>query len=419
MVSAYGRANWMSLELASRGYKVAIIDFSASMGPWAPEDWEGPFGLFQSESLTPTQWARLTHEEYQDEVEEGFVVWADGGPIDFRGPLRAFWSQNLKAYELLEKALLNAEKVGLDEPFQKAWLLNLAHQLAGSRFLLNGQARESRQISGLRQSLSLFAPYFIRRVSRKGLLKGLEQCKQHGVDVFEGQEVVDLLIENKKLTGVEVRSEWSGLLKSESLVWFFSSEETKWRTPKVFDRLCPSGELQAEWSWVRYRVGFDFNPTEQYLPLKFVVIDDKEAPWAHANLLVCQQTTRQSDLDVWLRMPAQFRFNRNYLDSLAQDLIRVLTKKVKGSNFVIVDMPQDYLYEGQQLGPSLFSVFTDGAKFKPSTLPNIFWAGPESQNLIDWTGALEKDLSVLNRLVMFLEKQKKKEASVDSAIHAP
>ena len=428
IVSAFGRGNWMARELSSMGHKVGLLDLSSQMGPWAPEDWEGPFGLFQSDRITPSQWARITHEDYQDEVTDGLTIWAEGGPLDMRGPLKSFWSQKNRAYAALEAAVISGKwPKEFANDFSQAWMVHLAAQLASSRFLMNGEALGTRppDSASLNQMLPLFAPYFIRRASRRGLTKGLDYVKERGVEVFETKEIVDLLLERKLFAGLEVRSEWSGLLKSKALIWFLSSEETKWRTPKVFDRLCPDGALTAEWSWLRYRVQFDLDTSAQYLPIQFVLIEDRAAPWTHANLLVCQQTSTGKALDVWLRVPTHFRFQRDYLDQMGAQTLKLLSRKIKRSQFFITDMPQDYLYDGEVLGPSLYPQFHVEAQFAPTKSRNIFWAGVEEQSLLDWSGACEKDRMVMSRVVDFIQKQqinqtsKTKESEIDPSLHAP
>ena len=55
IVSAYGRGNWLAAELSNLNHRVSLVDVSKGLGRWAPEDWEGPFGFFQSEHLLPSQ----------------------------------------------------------------------------------------------------------------------------------------------------------------------------------------------------------------------------------------------------------------------------------------------------------------------------------------------------------------------------
>ncbi len=75
VVSAFGRGNWLAAELARQGLSTTMVDVSDALGRWAPEDWEGPFGYFQSEAVTESLSTRLHVEDFSDGVDEGFVFW--------------------------------------------------------------------------------------------------------------------------------------------------------------------------------------------------------------------------------------------------------------------------------------------------------------------------------------------------------
>ena len=75
IVSAFGRGHWLAAELADNHFSVLLLDISESLGRWAPEDWEGPFGLLQNKSLTSSQNERLVEEDYHDNIPEGVVLW--------------------------------------------------------------------------------------------------------------------------------------------------------------------------------------------------------------------------------------------------------------------------------------------------------------------------------------------------------
>ena len=59
IVSAYGRGHWLAEELVKQKWTVSLFDVTGALGDWEPEDWEGPWGFFDTSDLLPTQRARL------------------------------------------------------------------------------------------------------------------------------------------------------------------------------------------------------------------------------------------------------------------------------------------------------------------------------------------------------------------------
>jgi hypothetical protein len=144
IVSAFGRGNWMAAEIKSTlKVDVHLIDVTDSLGRWAPEDWEGPFGLFQTEQLTQSQQVRLDEEDYADATQDGFCIWLKSGPIDMRGSHSSYLldnrevSQNVQEYIRLFETMPKKRKLELlkelqNAPLHKTWLAQLAHSVASS-----------------------------------------------------------------------------------------------------------------------------------------------------------------------------------------------------------------------------------------------------------------------------------------------
>jgi hypothetical protein len=60
-----------------------------------------------------------------------------------------------------------------------------------------------------------------------------------------------------------------------------------------------------------------------------------------------------------MRIPSQHRFQRAYLEAKAQEIVDFLRKRIPACSASVADMPQDYLYEYQELGPPRFPLFLE------------------------------------------------------------
>ncbi len=382
IVSAYGRGNYVAAALKDKGLYVNLIDVTSQMGRWAPEDWEGPFGYFQADGVSPLWTERLDEQDDSDPIDGGFSVWLKNGPIDFKGPLSAHVLEKLGLKSICEKYLLDtsSSKKELDynqlenAPFAKSWIVKLAYSLAANHY-----AVEKSKIDSSSKPLPLFANWQVRRGSRKGYDKSLEWCEARGIIVKRDSFLKDVNVQNRRCVGVEIESSSLGVVTANQFVWMLTGEETA-RFPKsVHQSLFPQTNLECVWSWLRYRVTFNDDYILQTLPIKFVVLEDIHLPHAHENLLVVERCSNDKDFDVWLRIPTQHRFQKTYLNDIGEKVIELLKRKIPQAKPVILDMPQDFKYDAKELGPSPFPVY-DSQKlrdYKLTSFKNLIFQSPE------------------------------------------
>ncbi|MCB0419852.1 MAG: hypothetical protein KDD61_02590 [Bdellovibrionales bacterium] len=405
LVSVFGRGNWLAAELAERGLKVALVDVSSSMGRWTPEDWEGPFGLFRSEFLTPLQNARLHEEDDEDAIPDGFCLWLKSGPMDFTGPLSPFLlEQSQLSKECLDYVAQfdslsddqrkKAQKILEEQSFSKKWLAYFAHSLASSKFAVSTKSLE------VSRPLPLFSPHYIRRVSRRGANRSLEWLREKGVEVYEGATLEDLLITEGRCEGIEVRSLGSGTIHGSRFLWLLTSEETA-RFSRVSRHLYPQGPLAPDWVWMRYRVGMQENEVLNSLPDKFVIIQDIELEWVHENLCLVQKSVSSLQWDVWVRIPNAHRFRRSYVLELSEKIVALLNSKIPGALVALLDMPQDYQYDESEIGPSRHPIFSERMLkgLQRTSLKNVFFNSPENWSTLDWTGQLQSQETLCKEVV--------------------
>lgn len=428
VVSAYGRGHWPAVELAGSGFSVAMIDVSESIGRWTPEDWEGPFGLFHEASWSSSKLARITEEDYMDAIPQGLTAWLPEGPYETQGPMAYQWFGSGHTDEWQKSWLLNwsswdandrARQVReiLKKPFKESWWLYLSHQLASTVFLPNAQALEHGR------PLSIFSPFFIRRVSRRGFQQSLEWCKKHGVHVFPSTAIADVVLEGKQLAGVEVSGALSGALQADKYLWCLTSQETEKVTPQGCAKLFPDGILKPEWSWVRSRWSWDLGDYESALPQHFVFLADLGLPWAHEYMMIAQKTVQEHVWDFWVRTPDHQRFQRGYSHVLLDRIEQQIKARAPHAELKLVERNQEDLYDYQELGPSRYPVY-DAMKwreFRGVKLGNIRFSSPEQWMGLDWASRMELDQEIVNEWIEWRriqeEKAQKKGGRVDNTLH--
>lgn len=417
LISIFGRGHWLASELAQLGLSVALVDLSPEMGRWTPEDWEGPFGFFRSDYLTSAQISRLEEDEDTQEVENGFIVWSEEGPLEMRGPMSSFLLSKYKIDEPLKKYVETYDSLTVQQraqlkselkarPFRTLWPLHLAHQLAANVYRANASGIDYGYPS------SLFSPYFIRRASRKGFDESLQRCVSLGVEVFSKVKLVDFKTSGNWIEGVELTGQHSGMIGSHKWVWALSSQESVRIPEEGRDKLFPEGAIEASWCWIRFRISVESEPVAEVLPEKFVFINDLHLPWSHSNLAIVQRAGMGKHFDCWVRIPSQQRFQRPYCEKIYQELGGHLTHRLSGIALDIVEMPQDYVYNFQEMGPPRFPVYEPDElqRLVKTPLKNVIFDGPEYWTHLDWEGQFRHQVGIFKELRQWWAETKLKEA---------
>jgi hypothetical protein len=392
IVSCFGRGNWLATELARKGISVALLDVTDSMGNWAPEDWEGPFGYFQNEKVQVSQIERLISDESVETLQNGFCIWLKSGPLELKGPLTQYRLDKLKInpsvieyiqnYSSLSVTKQNLEKEKVQKlSFDESWLAHLAHQWSSTTYAVNADCLQKNSPS------PIFDSFYVRNSSRQSIKKSMDWVRSHSVDVFEKAEIMDLSFGGKKnVTGIEIKSDRSGLLKFDQLVWMLSSEETKFINEKVATAFYPRGVAESEWSWVRYRGKMKACLERDLLPLQILVLGEVDLPWSHENYCIVRRTLSQEDFDLWIRVPTVQRFNKQYLIDRAAKLKQQFDQRIPEVQIVVTDYPQEYHYTYQQLGPCRNPVYSKFSKLVRNQMNNLFYDGPEDWDHLGWNG---------------------------------
>jgi hypothetical protein len=359
VVSAFGRGNTLAAELAQAGISCSLLDLSEQLGVWTPEDWEGPFGFFRSEdsavpSLSSLRQQRFNEDDELIELPQGFTVWDSTGPIELRGSTQGYRLSNLDVKKWIEAfSFFFAQNQGL-EPWSEGRKLAVGTPLSDR--------------------------FFVRQATRRGRAKALDWCRTKGVQVLDKAKFLDVsFLSAREIQAIEVQDERPEILKASQFVWCLSAAETEMVSSRLAKRIEANRLTEPEWSWVRYRYQLSSSLERDVLPTHFVVVQDWELPWRHSNVMIVQRTASLDLYDVWVLIPTEQRFNKQYLISLSPKIESGLSRKLPQTTLMLKDLPQEYHYSFSQLGPARFVMWSEKQKrmspFKE--MMNLHFLNPE------------------------------------------
>ena len=391
VVSAFGRGNWLAANLARQGLSATLVDVSDALGHWAPEDWEGPFGIFQADWIRDSQNTRLNEEDYTDIESDGFVLWLNDGVLDTGGPVSSHRLEKRGVTEEQKSYVANFHSMKPDElnklrksfygaEFKKNWFLHFSHSLAANSFSENSNAMDRGR------PLPMFAPHGVRRVSRRGYDQNLKWVESWGAKVLKANKIKDLSSNSGFIQSLEIESDWSGVLSAEQYVWCLSGIESLHLSASVANTLYPQ-VIWPSWQWQRFRFKFEGADVWKSLPSHLVAIEDLGLPWTHENMMVLQKSVNDEDFDVWMRLPHSQRFHREYIQEKSRAAIQLLEARLPGVRVQLQNLPQEFEYDEKDLGPARFPLFdtTQVSKYKTGSWINLHYDGPEIWELLDWS----------------------------------
>ncbi|MBL7545364.1 MAG: hypothetical protein JNL11_16210 [Bdellovibrionaceae bacterium] len=356
VVGSFYNISWVASELARQGWSVLYIDLHSVLGRWPMEDIEGPFGFFTSETLNPFYVEKLNNEEALVSQDSGFTVYLGSGPLEFKSSFIQYQLQQLGVssgfISRLESSTENFYQASQKSDefishFEKSWLEFLTRSLSSQRDVAFGDPVVCEY------PLPLMNPFFTRFLTRRSLERNSQWLRRQNIDTFEQTHILDFAVgASKGISGFEAKGELNGIVQFKNLVWGLSSEETYYCRPQLGKILFPKGVTEPIWTWARYSVDVTLDRETKQLPLHSVWIDDRNAPWTHENLLIWQRTTSETLYDVWILIPNNQRFNKDYITYYGEKIVQKWSKRFEMSAAKIHNYPQEYVYTYQDLGPS-------------------------------------------------------------------
>lgn len=396
VVSAFGRGQWLATELAGQGWKTTLADVTDQIGAFAYEDSEGPFGLFESQDLLPSQRARLADEGEFHQAPSGFALWMNEGPLEFRSELTPFL---LRARDIPEEVETYIRHVGAKAKdagrerrgikklqYSRSWLGQFAHALTSSIHHENHIALESESAA------PLFSAYALRQPSAAGITKGHLIAQTAGVIVQQKARVKSVRLKAREIEAVELQDK---TLQSRAVVWCLSYDETKKISESLAATLFPEAWPEAQWTWQRLSFSsekIDGVDLISSLPLSVAVIDDIDLTWTRANMIVLRRRHASSILDAWIKVPVWMRRDLSVFEDVCKEVEDNLERRLPGVHLK---------RESQELSPLLWPVYTNEDSRKISSLksPNLFFDAPGLWSSIDWLGRFKVENVILEKLV--------------------
>ena len=411
IVSAFGRGQSLAARLRDQEIPTLLIDVSETLGSSAPEDEEGPFGIFPT-GLPPVALERIHQDDPPHTQEEGWTFILNNGPLEMKSPLTKTRLEKMNvAIEILEafRDLQDPKSKNLShwtsQPLEKTWLLDVAASLASPDLRLYPQALKNHP------PLPLDGDFWIRSVTRPGLLQSLKWCERKGIQVHRDYVLTDVVRQSgKMLRGLQFHLKSSAtteILDFEKLVWCLSSEETKYLSEDLSQKLFPDGPLTPRWVWTRFRLRLGASPERDILPFHSTWIHDLELSWTHENLIILQKSPSPDLLDAWIRIPFERRMQKPYLQESLESILNMLAKRFVTVKPVKAEEPLSAQKSERESGPTRQPIFDSQElkKWKPTQDQNFHLHAPESWRGLGWNHLFQNEEKLNQELQLWWKKR--------------
>lgn len=396
VVSAFGRGQWIATELANQGWKTAMVDVSDQVAAISDKDIEGPFGLFESQELLPSQRARLADEGEFAASPVGFSMLLPEGPLEFRSELTPFLLRARDIPEDVENYVRHSgwkAKEGEREKrqikklqYSHSWLAQFAHALTSSTQHENHIALESDSAA------PLFSPYGIRQMTAAGVAKGFQVAKTAGVSLRLKSRVVDIRLDGKSADAIEIKGEVSGAERARTFVWCLSYDETKRVSESLATKLFPKAWPEPQWAWQRLTFETSASDLLASLPLTLAILDDVDLAWTRANMVLIRRREGASEFDAWVKVPTWMRRETDVFKGVVDEVKALLERKLPGATLSL---------KGEMLSPLQWPIYTieDSSHLGALKSQNVFFDAPGFWPSVDWLGRFKVESSIIDKLM--------------------
>lgn len=399
LVSAFGRSELLALELAQRGFKVAVLDLTSSFLKRGVDlrDVEGPFPMVTPSPSFPSHMDWMVAHS-SGELDRGFSIWLKSGPVELRGPLSNYYSERDAAVSVLKEYLakklqsvssktLFGKQYGT-LPFEENWLIHLAHSLPYSEMLMHRQSGYFGDPFPLNQSSQLL------RLNDTSLSDLKASAIHAGVDYLENTTMESLVLEGRELRAIQL--EGQKLLRSLFFGWSLSQEETFFLSPSVFKSLYNQEEpTLSDWKW--QRIALETNQEHfQAMPDSFLMIENPQWFWSGENFVLFKKVDA-SQWDLWTRVPRHYPSP----DRVVAQIQKYLEQRM--GHF------EGRLAWADSSKVSFFPIYEKGKRksVKLPRLKNLVYEGVDAFERLDLSHRFQKQVHSLFIFETFKQRQEK------------
>lgn len=393
IVDAYYRGASLACELRQKGLEVYYVDLSHMFGPWLPEDWEGPFGFFDSDSLLPEQ-SKILKKSFPVEVQkQGFVIHADGYPLEFKGPLFDHHLQTKLDAGLIKFFKENEKKYDFID-IKKSW-----PAMVGVSAMSNISEPQ------MTDSMPILADYFIRRPHRSDYENIINQIRGVGVKIIETKDFINSLNQ-------DFLESYDKIVTTVSSINFKSifAQNTDDNLGGV--EISPHKFLQVkslffeikspDWYWSRYSFLFDTVSSFAEFPANMIYVPVLNEPWFETNFLVLQKSSYKNWWDIWLRLPYLNLKDSMFYEMYRDKIIKILAEFIPRLRLVEYRLPTCLNPEVRGLP---FPIFSKSEKLRNNQ--KIIDFSEETLPSFDWASRFAHERSLIDLLINQAEKIKK------------
>ncbi|MFN7729189.1 MAG: hypothetical protein ACK5P7_08540 [Bdellovibrio sp.] len=411
IVSAFGRGQSLACRLKENEIPVVLIDVSEDLGSSAPEDEEGPFGVFLS-GLPPVAQERIHQDDPPHNQAEGAAFVLSSGPLEMKSPLTKNRLEKLglplavlATFRDFRDGKVKSLSDWMSQSLAQSWLVHLAASLAANSYRPFPEGLTSGFM------LALDGDFWVRPVTRPGLQQSLDWCARRGVTVHKNRTLLDLAKEERRqLKGLQFRlksSQTTEILTFDQLVWCLNGEETAFLSSLLQEKLFPQGVMKPQWVWTRFRLRLAACPEREILPFHSVWVRDLDLPWTHDNLLILQKSPSPDLLDAWIRIPANQRLQKNYLSEQLEKILSLLEQKFVTVKPMKAEEPLSAERTYRELGPPRQPLYGahDLLTFQASSAENLILHSSETWNGLGFNALFKSEEKVLSLLSVWWKKR--------------
>lgn len=398
VVSAFGRADNLAVELQRKGFEVSLVDCTERLMQ-GQNLGAGPFPIV---SDSPgSQYLESTVKS--ENLERGLVFWLPEGPIELSGPMADFFKSNKVELQQIE-ILQNGKKASAE--FKQKWLWLFLHQLVSPWFA------ESTKADLVGEAFNPKASMFL--VNSTNFLKSLAKATSDaGVARYNLGALENIEIDNNRILdlGLKTNFNWNG--KTAHYVWALSSYETERLNSGVAQKLFSGKVLEPTWQWIRFDLRSSVGSWCSGFPSWQVVIEDIYLPWTHTNSFILQKGP-SGNWEVWLKVPHHRLQDPKSWFEWARGVEAVLIKRIPHGQWVCDEGslntdPQGLIFDIESYG------------WQPPKIQNLLFCAHEVLEQLDWGHWSKRLMELVPKLedLKNREQKKYKGASSDHALHAP